>query len=136
MDGTLYLAVNDIYLDDKTAEKYKDCKKDLPNINLPDSTKNLEDIWFDDNIGEILLNISVYRNDVSDSKLPFVPDIFPRMYRETEAALNNSIDYKMPIIIVILLILDFLFGNGWQNIKKITTEIKTRIKTLITKKTI
>ena len=67
--GILYLSFNDIYLDDPTlaqinTDKESKIPKDLEEHPIADIEKNpkLSEIWFHDNIGEVLVNIRVEKN--------------------------------------------------------------------------
>lgn len=120
IDGILFLAVNDIYLNDSTINTIK--KKSgneeiekLLNGRNPDSLKKNRNMWFQDNIGEILLNISVYRNAAADNNSALMPDAIPKIYRDIESVFNNETDNKNLITIlvaIIFIIADFGIGKA------------------------
>jgi len=123
MSGTLFIAVNDIYLDESTLSSIEKNKqnteiKDLLNGKSTDQlrtiAKDRKTLWFEDNIGEILLNISVYRDAATDNNSELIPDVFPKMYREMENVFNNGIDNRSLLIVIICTILitaDFISGK-------------------------
>lgn len=120
MDGILFLAVNDIYLNDGTINTIKEKSrnkeiKKLLNGRNPDSLKTNRYMWFQDNIGEILLNISVYRNAAADNNSALMPDAIPKIYRDIESVFNNETDNKNLITIlvaIIFIIADFGIGKA------------------------
>lgn len=123
LSGTLFLAVNDIYLDEITLsyieknQQNTEIKKLLNGKStdqLRTIAKSRKTLWFEDNIGEILLNISVYRDAASDNNLEFIPDALPKMYKGMENAFNNGISSRsllIMLICIILIIADFISGK-------------------------
>lgn len=128
MDGILFLAVNDIYLDGSTIKaisKDDSAKKllRLDTIGKLDSLKKVakgnEDMWFKDNIGEILLNVSVYRDAAADCSSMLVPNAFSKIYRELENAPGNSPVRPLVTLLIALLFIvtDFRLGKTLQKNK-------------------
>lgn len=92
--GYLYVTVNDIYL---TPEVLKKIEADtaLQNELLPyekDLTKAYSnpDLWFYDNLGEILLNISVTRHVIKNEGTSVSPRIYSYIYRLIEQEANSD----------------------------------------------
>lgn len=88
--GILYLSFNDIYLDDSTLAKINSdneskIQKDLyvhPIENI-EKTPKLSEIWFQDNIGEVLVNIRVEKNiDKCNIRWPMINKPLLYFYRE------------------------------------------------------
>ena len=124
--GVLYFAVNDISLTDSVVfdsiknstayKKYlnfktiKDKRKDkiytIDSINYKEFCEIIpQDFWFSDNVGEILLNITVVRDDFGHDS--FVPTIVPKTYRWIEMKINKSTwrDYVLWFVVITLLLL-------------------------------
>lgn len=126
--GVLYFAVNDISLTDSVVfdsiknstayKKYlnfktiKDKRKDKiytidkDSINYKEFCEIIpQDFWFSDNVGEILLNITVVRDDFGHDS--FVPTIVPKTYRWIEMKINKSTwrDYVLWFVVITLLLL-------------------------------
>lgn len=124
--GNLYFAVNDIYLSDDILKKFpknhylqnkynlktyidnngKKCHIDtIDNYNLFP-----KEMWFYDNVGEILLNIVIIRNKLTDGNI-YSP--LGTAYRsiETKASLNNwsCFHYIGLVLFCLFLLADFLF---------------------------
>ena len=125
--GMLYFAVNDIFLTDTVFnsikkrpdyQKYLNFQTITDNRNTP--TKKIEidtidfkklceiipkDFWFSDNVGEILLNITVIRDNFGHDS--FVPTFVPKIYRWIETKINESNwkDYMFLLAVITLLLL-------------------------------
>ena len=115
--GKLYVAVNDIYLSDRVKSELKK-SAGYKEIFLGDSTFSDEQIdmlkenaWFNDNFGEILMNIVVIRSNPGDSSI-FPYGIMPRFYRMIDDWTSN--DWRGLLVslsyIVAFLAADFTVG--------------------------
>ncbi|MBO4874930.1 MAG: hypothetical protein J5542_06455 [Bacteroidales bacterium] len=109
--GILYLAFNDIYLDEIIVNKIKDTnnrntdtykeleslvktidKVSLDSFNYKDSKlRECPDIWFKDNLGEILVNIRVEKNiGTTEKSYPF--SLFASAYRNIKHRMDEIKD--------------------------------------------
>lgn len=88
--GILQFAVNDILLTSK--ERIDSIAKELPDLIQPSDTSNLHLYldkyrynmvrkWFDDNCGELLINVKVSRNVAKKANIPFYDKIFISLMR-------------------------------------------------------
>lgn len=92
--GYLYVTVNDIYLTPEILGKIE-ADTALQNELLPyekDLTKAYSnpDLWFYDNLGEILLNISVTRHVIKNGGASVSPQIYSYLYRLIEQEANSN----------------------------------------------
>lgn len=128
--GMLYFAVNDIYLSETVVNKIKADRKYQNYLNFKTFVikekktigidtidyKQLSEIippdyWFRDNVGEILLNITIIRRNFGHDT--FVPTIVPRTYRWIEMKINSSkwSDYLLLLTVLSLLLVgDYYLG--------------------------
>lgn len=155
--GVLCFAVNDIYFSSRvidslkthsakqkrlgidTVQLKKDCKAPLDSLDEQDFEKyHLKDMWFYDNVGEILLSITVTRNMISNRES--TPSFIVKTYRwiESKALPLNSIEIAERFLIGILIILlwltiDYMIGlkHKKEIIKDIGKKIKMRLNKLI-----
>lgn len=137
MDGVLFLAVNDIYLDKSTLDTLSQADSTVNEQlgldktrtdNLKKITKGNEDLWFKDNVGEILLNVSVFR-DAADCNSMFIPDAFSKIYREIENVSNKNTSHARllaALFIVLFFVTDFHLGKTLR--KKNKDKKKAKIK--------
>ena len=94
--GYLYVTVNDIYLTPEILEKIKnnpDLQKELlPYGHDQDLSKacSAPSLWFNDNLGEILLNISVTRHVIKNEGASISPRIYSYLYRLIEQEANSD----------------------------------------------
>lgn len=126
--GCLYLSVNDIYLDERTTEmlsnkdaddSYKQLIKGLrissgkkPNsvkMALTDLSQKCPEVWFKDNIGEILVNITVYRQQTKLASAQFrkMENIYQSLTNENGIPQWSGILWKL--LILIGMVASFLF---------------------------
>lgn len=124
--GLLYVAVNDIYL----SQAVKDAlKKESPEVKMElfgdagvaDSVINQckESAWFNDNLGEILINIVVLRGEPGESAIvPF--GLMSRMYRSIDEWTSKDWDnlFASLGIVAALLAADFAFGRVARSRRK------------------
>jgi len=127
--GVLYLSVNDIYLNDSALKTIKDNReksviKNLLGVDDTASVANLfkgqrlptdreRRMWFDDNLGEFLVNIVVSRNTATDAGSKFVPDILPKAFREAEMVVSAG-SYGN-LLLCILGLIAWLLADFWIN---------------------
>ena len=131
--GVLCFAVNDIYFTDDvftrihentnlqknleietvtlidtiTSKKIKKRLNDIPRDSLAYYIKR--DMWFCDNVGEILLNITVTRNDISETES--MPSFLVKQYRRMENKLLSLSKWEIlcHIVLYVLIITLWLF---------------------------
>lgn len=123
LSGTLFLAVNDIYLDEGTLSVIERDKHNAEIQKLLNGkstallrtiAKDRSTLWFEDNIGEILLNVTVYRDAVTDNNSEIIPDAFPKMYRGMENMFNNGISGSCLLVLfcfAIFIAADYVLGK-------------------------
>ena len=129
--GYLYVTVNDIYLTDAVLKKIM-ASNTLKRELLPYGKENFlqtawqnPTLWFNDNLGEILLNISITRNVIKSDGSTVSPGIYSRLYRLVEQEANN--DHKwihLAIALVALTLLlsaDYAIGRMIQRKRKHTS---------------
>jgi len=120
--GILYVSINDIFLSDTVVKSINqsstDDKKNITfmydSLNYDTIHKHkLENMWFDDNVGEVLLNIIVERNNINIDNI--TPSIFVRAYRFIE-----NIDIKKLLLFIFLISCFLLLDNriGKSNIRR------------------
>lgn len=68
------------------------------------------EMWFDDNIGEFLLNISITRNMISSNSSVTNYGILPKAYRDFESAIDNNGGRQC--LWVLLFVVLFLAADG------------------------
>lgn len=68
------------------------------------------EMWFDDNIGEFLLNISITRNMISSNSSVTNYGILPKAYRDFESAIDNNGGRQC--LWVLLFVVVFLAADG------------------------
>lgn len=120
--GYLYVTVNDIYLTDAVLKKITESDT-LKQELLPYGEKNFQQtarqnptLWFNDNLGEILLNISISRNVIKNDGSTVSPGIYSRLYRLIEQEANSDEKWLHLAIaigsITILLSADYYCGRA------------------------
>lgn len=93
--GFLYLTFNDILLDKETFENIKKDNRDIWKKEFVKTGKTSYDsikdskIWFQDNIGEILVNVRIEKN-ILNSDLPWYKKILMLVYRDIDHSVNQS----------------------------------------------
>lgn len=158
--GVLNFAVNDIYFtkevldsirqqEDSTIEKLEFKTIKLTKERIPIQIKELKeslgegykgiqrDMWFYDNVGEILLSITVTRNNISENEL--MPTCFVKQYRWIEAKVLPLSKWGIiwlglvgVLIVFIWFSIDYLVGlRIVKAITRLIVESKKRIKVYI-----
>ncbi len=87
--GVLHVAVNDIYLDETTIQKIKDDKNDKDDLrsrlqvieNKPVDSLHRARAWFNDNCGDILLNVTIERRNGYNPYTSLMERGYIRLYR-------------------------------------------------------
>ncbi len=90
--GVLHVAVNDIYLDETTIQKIKDDKDNKDNSDdLRSRVQAIENkpvdplwrarAWFNDNCGDILLNVTIERRNGVHPYVSLMERVYIRLYR-------------------------------------------------------
>lgn len=121
--GTISLAINDIYLSDSvicqlkkdSAEYVKHLKFDSVAFKTFDEIKlkgKRRDMWFDDNVGEVLINMTISRAHIQNTT--YKTSIMPKVFR----FLDNTVDSDRfghrlllcLLIFVVFLVIDFSIG--------------------------
>ena len=109
--GVLNFSVNDIYLSERVLSRIKSCcclrkQLELDSAKLANLKKSCErnhrELWFDDNVGEVLLNINIHRNSSIMNNPP--NGLLMKCYKVME----NMTETPLPFIIVILCLMCWL----------------------------
>lgn len=130
--GTLYLTFNDILLDDATIKKlirnkpksiWEDIAKTIsfePTCDTVDVIrKHIQNpqIWFQDNVGEVLVNIRIERN-IHNSNMPLRKKIACRVFRYLDHCTTKPFwDSPLPLTIMFVT-LYFLLDNSISRLFK------------------
>ena len=123
--GTLYVAINDIYLTTAVCDSIRKNKQlqeslldGMPVDLFLKKAKQSPQMWFDDNIGEMLLNISITRNYIVDNAAFTAPgaySLFSKFYRSLESIKQSgNLLYCFLLfvaVVAVLLYFDFIIAR-------------------------
>lgn len=129
--GTLYLTFNDILLDDTTITKliknkpksiWEDLEKTISFESVDDTLNAIKEhiqnpqIWFQDNVGEVLVNIRIEKN-ISNSDMPLRKKIASRVFRYIDHCTKPFWDSPLPrtiLIVIFYFSLDILVSRFFK----------------------
>lgn len=118
--GKLYVTVNDIYLNDATKDSILHSKLTQKYLNLNDidsfkkEAEKYPEMWYYDNIGEMLLNVTVTRHRLHGTF--FINDYFGYFYRGIDNVYNHSFFFILVMLLALITTgIAFWYWNRYCN---------------------